>query len=59
MRGIHRPIHQNFIFAKDWVTMSDSEKEKASKEGKFKLELKKNTLKLPNLMQTKSKSNWK
>ena len=57
MRGIHRPIHQNFIFAKDWVTMSDSEKEKASKEGKFKLELKKNTVKLLNLMRTKSKSN--
>jgi len=38
MRGIHRPIHPSFIFAKDWAIMTDEEKEKANKEGKFKLE---------------------
>jgi len=32
MRGIHRPIHPSFIFAKDWAIMTDEEKEKANKE---------------------------
>jgi hypothetical protein len=36
MRELHRPIHNSFIFAQDWLLMSQEEKEMAKKEGKIK-----------------------
>lgn len=37
MREIHRPIHPAFIYAKDWILMSDEEKSTATREGKIRL----------------------
>jgi hypothetical protein len=37
MRSLHTPVHPKLIFAKDWILMSDVEKEKAEKEGKVRL----------------------
>ena len=37
MRELHRPIHDSFIFARDWLHMSDEAKEKAKKQGKIRL----------------------
>jgi hypothetical protein len=37
MRSVHRPIHEDFIFSSDWARMTDEQREKATKEGKFPL----------------------
>ena len=37
MRELHKPVHPKFIFAKDWLLMSQAEKEKATLEGKVKI----------------------
>jgi hypothetical protein len=52
MRGLHRPLHDKFIFAKDWALMSEKERTKATNDGKYRLPSTKE-------MRTMTKEQWK
>ncbi len=37
MKGLHRPLHDQFIYSNDWDAMSDAQTEKALRDGKIRL----------------------